>query len=98
MPELDDALVELSSWLTENEIRHMVIGGFSVTVWGEPRFTRDFDVTVSVPSDKFGQIIDRICVRFPSLSGDPHKFVTEIRVLQIMGSTVPVDLILSALT
>ena len=49
MPELDDALVKLSSWLTENEIRHMVIGGFAVTVWGEPRFTRDLDVTVSVP-------------------------------------------------
>src|SRR5207247_9121734 len=47
--ELYDALVKLSSWLTENEILHMVIGGFAVTVWGEPRFTRDLDVTVSVP-------------------------------------------------
>jgi len=97
MPELDDALVELSSWLTENEIRHMVIGGFAVTVWGEPRFTRDLDVTVSVPADKFGQIIDRICARFPSLSGDPHKFVTETRVLPIMVEAVPVDLIFAVL-
>ena len=26
MPELDDALVELSSWLTEKEIRHALEG------------------------------------------------------------------------
>ena len=97
MPEMDDALVELSSWLSENGIGHMVIGGFAVTIWGEPRFTRDLDVTVSVPADKIGEIVDRICVRFRSLSGDPLKFVTETRVLPIMVEATPVDLIFAAL-
>jgi len=97
MPELDDALVKLSSWLTENEIHHMVIGGFAVSVWGEPRFTRDLDVTVSVPSDKFANTIDLICARFHSLSGDPRRIVTETRVLPIMVEAVPVDLIFAAL-
>src|SRR5438132_2950666 len=97
MPEMDDALVELSSWLSENGIGHMVIGGFAVTIWGEPRFTRDLDVTVSVPADKLGEIVDRICVRFRSLSGDPLKFVTETRVLPIMVEATPVDLIFAAL-
>src|SRR5436309_1210397 len=97
MPELDDALVKLSSWLRENEIRHMVICGFAVASWGEPRVTRDLDVTVSVPPDKFAQTIDRICARFPSLSGDPLKFVTETRVLPIIVDATPVDLIFAAL-
>src|SRR5438034_196356 len=53
MPELDDALVKLSSWLTENEIRHMVIGGFAVTVWGEPRTVelKQGSVPVCSPED-----------------------------------------------
>src|SRR2546427_1174546 len=93
MPELDDALVKLSSWLTENEIRHMVIGGFSVTGWGEPRFTRDFDVTVFVPPHKFVQTIHLTCARVHSLSRDPLQFVTETRVLPVLGEAVPVDLI-----
>ena len=97
MPELDDALVKLSSWLTENEIRHMVIGGFAVTVWGEPRFTRDLDVTVSVPPHKFVQTIHLTCARFHSLSSDPLQFVTETRVLPILVEAVPVDLIFAAL-
>ena len=97
MPELDDALVELSSWLSENEIGHMVIGGFAVTIWGEPRFTRDLDVTVSVPAHKFVQTIHLTCARFHSLSGDPLQFVTETRVLPILVEAVPVDLIFAAL-
>ena len=97
MPELDDALFTLSSWLTENGIGHMVIGGFAVTVWGEPRFTRDLDVTVSVPADKFAQTVNRISSRFVSLSQDPVKFATETRVLPIMVESVPAALIFAAL-
>jgi Nucleotidyltransferase of unknown function (DUF6036) len=97
MAELDHALVTLSSWLTENRIGHMVIGGFAVTVWGEPRFTRDLDVTVSVPADKFAETINLISSRFTSLSSDPVKFVTETRVLPIVVESVPVDLIFAAL-
>jgi Nucleotidyl transferase of unknown function (DUF2204) len=97
MPELDHALATLSSWLAENAIRHMVIGGFAVTVWGEPRFTRDLDVTVSVPGDKLAEGIQLICSRFTSLASDPLQFVTQTRVLPIMVESVPVDLIFAAL-
>src|SRR5437867_12665821 len=97
MPELDDALVKLSSWLTENEIRHMVIGGFAVTVWGEPRVTRDLDVTVSVPAHKLGQTIHLTCARLHSLSSDPLQFVTDTRVLPTALDAVPVDHTFAAL-
>jgi len=97
MADLDDALVTLSSWLTQHAIGHMVIGGFAVTVWGEPRFTRDLDVTISVPPDKFAQTVDLISSRFTSLSQDPLKFATETRVLPILVESVPVDLIFAAL-
>ena len=97
MSELDHALLTLSSWLTESKIPHMVIGGFAVTVWGEPRFTRDLDITVSVPSERFSHAIGEICHRFASLASEPLKFVTDTRVLPIMVESVPVDLIFAAL-
>lgn len=97
MSELDHALATLSSWLSENDIPHMVIGGFAVTVWGEPRFTRDLDVTISVPAVEMPATISSISSRFSSLSGDPLKFATETRVLPILVEAVPVDLIFAAL-
>src|SRR5579883_302784 len=97
MSELDSALETLSSWLKDNGIGHMVIGGFAVTVWGEPRFTRDLDVTVSVPAERFDETIRLICSRFSPLPGDPLKFAMDTRVLPIMVDSVPVDLIFAAI-
>jgi hypothetical protein len=75
----------------------MVIGGFAVTIWGEPRFTRDLDVTISVPADRLLSTIDRICAEFPPLVTDARKFVDDTRVLPMMVQSTPVDLIFAAL-
>src|SRR5215470_7866976 len=97
MSELDHALATISSWLKEKEVPHMVIGGFAVTVWGEPRFTRDLDLTLSVPPDRFEEMVGLICGRFTSLAGDPVKFAAETRVLPVVVESVPADLIFAAL-
>ena len=97
MPELDDALIAFTSWLDRQRVPYMVIGGFAVTVWGEPRFTRDLDVTISVPAENIPSVIDLVCSEFNSLVSDPVKFVTETRVLPITVQSVPVDLVFAAL-
>jgi hypothetical protein len=97
MAELDDALFTLSSWLRNNGIGHMVIGGFAVTVWGEPRFTRDLDVTIPVTPDTLAATVDLICSEFSALPTHPLQFVEETRVLPILVRSVPVDLVFAAL-
>jgi hypothetical protein len=97
MPELDDAARALGAWLDGEQVPNMVIGDFAVTVWGEPRFTRDLDVTVSVPPEKLSVIVERISSQFTPLVADPMKFVIETRVLPIMVQTLPVNLVFAAL-
>ena len=87
----------LATWLEQERLPYMVIGGFAVTVWGEPRFTRDLDVTISVPEDQLRSTIERICSQFTSLVTNPVKFVTDTRVLPIVVDGVPVDLVFAAL-
>jgi hypothetical protein len=53
----------------------MVIDGFAVTVWGEPRMTRELDVTVSVPPEKLSATIQTVGSQFTSLVNDPIAFV-----------------------
>ena len=83
MAELDDALITLTSWLNSQRIPYMVIGGFAVTVWGEPRFTRDLDVTISVPAEGIEPLIESVSIKFTTLVSDPSKFVSQTRVLPI---------------
>src|SRR5262245_9446949 len=97
MAELDDALITLTSWLNRQKIPYMVIGGFAVTVWGEPRFTRDLDVTISLPAERIKSFIELVSAEFTVLVSDPFKFVSETRVLPITVQTVPVDLVFAAL-
>src|SRR5262249_51828160 len=97
MSELDRALASLTAWLTQHGIRHMVIGGFAVTIWGEPRFTPDLDITVSVPVEQIAPSVQLIASQFPCLAAEPVRFVAETRVLPIMLESVPVKLIFAAL-
>lgn len=97
MAELERALVALSSWLEQEGVPYMVIGGFAVTIWGEPRFTRDLDVTVSVAPERLNTIVEQLCRDFHSLVANPARFVAETRVLPMMVDSVPVDLVFAAL-
>jgi len=97
MAELDEALIRLASWLDRMQTPYMVIGGFAVTIWGEPRFTRDLDVTISVGPEEFLAMIGRITAEFTPLVTDPAKFATDTRVLPILLDSVPVDIIFAAL-
>jgi hypothetical protein len=97
MAELDDTLIELASWLDLQAIPYMVIGSFAVDIWGEPRFTRHVDVTVSVPPDRLRARIEDISERFSVLAADPFTFVNETRVLPILVKTVSVDLVFAGL-
>lgn len=97
MAEIDDALGALARWLDEHETPYMVIGGFAVTLWGEPRFTRDVDLTLLVPPEKLEAVVNALCAAFTPLVADPLRFVTDTRVLPVMAGTVPADLIFAAL-
>src|SRR5687767_211081 len=97
MAELDDALAILASWFDQRHVPYMVIGGFAITVWGEPRFTRDIDVSISVPADQLDSTIQSLCSEFVSLVSDPPRFVAETRVLPVMVGSVPADIVFAAL-
>lgn len=97
MLDLDDVLVRLAAWLDRRKVPYMVIGGFAVTIWGEPRFTRDLDVTIAVETGNIERTIERLSNDFDSRVEDPHAFVAETRVLPMTVETVPVDLVFAAL-
>jgi hypothetical protein len=41
-------------------IRYMVIGGQAVLVHGDPRLTRDVDVTLAVDTDRLSYVVDAV--------------------------------------
>ena len=66
----------------------MVIGGQAVLLYGEPRLTKDIDITLGVDIDELAQVLDGVAqLGFEILIDDPDRFVVETRVLPTRDST-----------
>ncbi|MFQ5858846.1 MAG: hypothetical protein ACE5LU_24870 [Anaerolineae bacterium] len=71
MENLVQSLVALQERLEEAGILSVVIGGIAVTVWGEPRLTRDVDIKVLLDRDSAQLLLDAIRPDYVPLHPDP---------------------------
>lgn len=76
----------LDRFFTSRAIPYAIIGGFAVQRWGQPRFTRDVDVTILLPPGSETATLREIVAAFPARVEDPVAFALEHRVLPL---TVP---------
>jgi hypothetical protein len=93
-----ELLARLARALDGAGISYMVIGGQAVLLHGEPRLTRDIDVTLGITSSglaRVRQAVERIGLR-PSVS-DVEIFVQTTNVLPLTDepTAIRVDLIFS---
>lgn len=74
------------------------IGGLAVLRWGEPRLTRDVDVTIVTGFGGERPVVDALVGRFASRVDDPAAFAAVNRVLLLTaGNGIPIDVALGAL-
>ena len=76
----------------------MVIGGQAVLLYGEPRLTKDIDITLGVGVEGLAQITDLIRgLSLKVLVDDPEPFVQKTMVLPVIedASGIRVDFIFS---
>lgn len=76
----------LDRFFTARGIPYVIIGGFAVQRWGQPRFTRDVDVTILLPPGGETETLQEIVAAFPARVREPVEFALEHRVLPV---TVP---------
>jgi len=73
------------------------IGALAVIRWGEPRLTRDVDLTILTGFGGEERYIDALLRRFPARRADARQFALQYRVLLLESDTVPVDVALGAM-
>jgi len=56
----EDILIKLAKELDSKSIPYMIIGGQAVLLYGEPRLTKDIDVTLGVDIDKLDELLNSI--------------------------------------
>ena len=89
--EFQELLVKVASELDKQSIPYMVIGGQAVLLHGEPRFTRDIDITLGIDIDelkKIQHVIQKLNLR--PLPQNPESFVQETRALPVIDENTGV--------
>jgi hypothetical protein len=73
----------LHTFLTARGIPYAVIGGIAVQRWGQPRLTRDVDLTVLVPGGREEALLHELVAAFPPRLENAVTFALEHRVLPV---------------
>jgi hypothetical protein len=101
MSELTPVLAaasELVSFCREREWSNCLIGGLAVQRWGEPRFTRDADLTLLTGFGSESAFIEELVRNFAPRRPDAAEFALRARVVLIKaGNGVDLDVALGAL-
>jgi hypothetical protein len=91
-------LAKIASSLDLSGIPYMVIGGQAVLVHGEPRLTRDIDISLGVDSSHLARVQEAMArIGLTPLRLDVEAFVRDTNVLPVVepASGIRVDLIFS---
>lgn len=94
----EGVLAALAEALAAAGIPYMVIGGQAVLIHGDPRLTRDIDITLGVSTDRFDSVMAALRpLPLQALPADPAKFAQETMTLPLLysPSKIRVDLIFS---
>jgi len=87
------AAIEVARFLEERGMRYFVIGGLALQHWGEPRLTRDVDITVLAQPGDLEPFVDVVLNMFSPRIPDARAFALRHRVVLVQTRDgVPVDL------
>lgn len=94
-PQLE-AVWEIHEFLSALKLRYAVIGAIALQKWGEPRLTRDVDITLDASSIDASELVRLVSKRFPSRTESPIEFARRTRMLLVRASNgIDVDIALA---
>jgi hypothetical protein len=98
MNELTSLALELQSFCHVRDWQFCLIGGLAVQHWGEPRFTKDVDMTLLTGFGNEEIFISEWIAKYESRVPDPADFALRNRVLLLRSPAgIGIDIALGAL-
>ncbi|MBE0426529.1 MAG: nucleotidyltransferase [Nitrospirae bacterium] len=94
----EEILSRIGTSLNKHSLPYMIIGGQAVLLYGEPRLTRDIDITLGVNVDRMNELLDVVQeLSLKPIPEDIESFIRQTMVLPALDETtgLRVDFIFS---
>ncbi len=91
--ELKELIKNVGRELEKRGIDYMIIGGQAVLLYGEPRLTRDIDITLGINIDRYQEIkeiIEKLNLKI--LPDNPLDFLKKTMVLPVINEKTGIRL------
>lgn len=96
MSKLIESVLDLQKRLDEAGVSSVLIGGLAVSVWGEPRGTRDVDLKVLLKREEAQRLLGLLGADYAPLHADPLQALRRNGVLFVKNRLdVRIDLLLA---
>ena len=87
---------ELLSLFNDNEVKYLVVGGYAVMLYTEPRYTKDLDVWIEASQENAARVFHALAEFGAPLRGlTPADFAKEGCFYQLGRPPVRVDILMS---
>lgn len=98
MNELTSLALELQAFCDQRNWQVCIIGGLAVQHWGEPRFTKDVDLTLLTGFGNEEPFIDQFLAAYESRLPDAKAFAQNRRILLLRSTSgIGIDISLGGL-
>ena len=88
-----EVAAEIAEFLESRQVQYVILGGLAVQHWGEPRTTRDVDVTVLAAPGQFEAFVNEALKKFRPRLEDARSFALQHRVLLVSTHEgIPIDI------
>ena len=95
---LYQAALDVQRFCEERHWPHCIIGGVAIQRWGEPRYTKDADLTLLTDFIHDEEYTDTLLAAFPSRRPDAREHALRYRVLLLQHPNgIPLDIALGGL-
>ena len=94
----EELLLRIGSSLKKHSMSYMIIGGQAVLLYGEPRLTRDIDITLGVNTDRLKDLLTILQkISLKPIPADIESFVRQTMVLPSLDEAtgIRIDFIFS---
>ncbi len=87
---------EFLQLLNKNEVKYLIVGGYSVAIHGHPRYTKDIDIWILTNRENALAIVNALDeFGFGSLDLSVEDFETEGYVVQLGNAPARIDILTS---
>ncbi len=90
--QLPEDFKDFIKFLNDHNVRYLLVGGWAVGIYGNPRATKDIDFLIATDDDNIGKLLDALKA-FKAPAVDKSVFTDKGNVFRMGSSPIQIDII-----